>query len=659
MKFFKPLIALGMAACSFIAAHAGPTPSILSIKDSIHDTTVTAPESFETDVKKMQEEWYLRNFAELDRNADAKPSVPTTDQQYIQRLKSLPAAMELPYNKVVKGFIEMYADRRKQLVENMLGMSLYYMPIFTEALERHGVPLELRYLPVIESALNPSAVSKAGAAGLWQFMPGTGSQFGLELNSLVDQRRDPYLSSDAAARYLKQLYSTFGDWSLAIAAYNCGPGNVIKARRRAGNNSSDFWEIYRFLPSETRGYVPAFIAANYVMNYYDQHNISPALARKPIVTDTVHINRRIHFEQISDVLNIPMDEIRALNPQYRRDVIPGDIKPYALVLPSLQIYAYIANEDSIAAHRAAEFARRDVVEPAEGNVAQDADGRKYVDETVVKYHKVGRGETVNSIAQHYGVSAAGLRKANGLSKKARVKRGQRLKVYTTRRKYIDDTEVKPEENVEEEVVVDEVVDTADDNEAEDPEADNAPAEDDGSEDDAADAPATVPAAPAKPAAEPAKAVPAAPAKADKQQAEVPAPKQDSKKVADEKAAAEKRAAEKKAADEKAAKERAEREKAEKERVAKEKAEKRAAEKKAAEEKAAKERAERKKAQSHTVKNGESPAKIAKKYGVTTEEILEANGLKAGDKIQPGDKIKIPAKESKSSKSGKSGRKRRR
>ncbi len=437
MKILTRLLSLAAAvAIAWPATQAKPTPSILAIKDTIHDNSVIIPESFETDVKKMQENWYLKNYAQLDRNADSRPSPVTTDQDYIDRLALLPTVIDMPYNSVVKNFIVMYSERKRQLVENMLGMSLYYMPIFEEALERYGLPLELRYLPVIESALNPAAVSRAGAAGLWQFMPGTATQMGLELNSLVDMRRDPIASSDAAARYLKQLYGIFGDWSLAIASYNCGPGNVAKAIRRAGGGKKDFWEIYPFLPAETRGYVPAFIAANYVMNNYDKHNISPALARKPILTDTVHISRRIHFRQISDVLAIPMDELRALNPQFRTDLIPGDIRPYALVLPSLQTFAYIANEDSIANHDAALYARRNIVEPANGSVQGSDNKGRYVDELVVKYHKVAKGETLSKIARKYGVTVSSIRKANGMSRKKKVQRGQRLKINTYQRRYI-------------------------------------------------------------------------------------------------------------------------------------------------------------------------------------------------------------------------------
>lgn len=431
MKTNKILALLLLSAAS-LSGHAAPPGSILSLGDNLHEIPIVYPESFETDVKKMQENWYLRNYADIDSMADSRSTVTATDAEIIERLSQLPTVIEMPFNSVVRNYIDMYANRRRQLVENMLGMSLYYMSIFEAALDRYNMPLELKYLPVIESALNPVAVSRAGATGLWQFMLATAQGEGLEVNSVVDERRDPYRSSDAAARYLKKLYDIFGDWSLAIASYNCGPGNVTKAIRRAGFNAKDFWAIYPYLPSETRGYVPAFIAANYIMTYYDKHNISPALARKPIVTDTVHVTKRVHFQQISDVMGIPMDELRILNPQYRTDLIPGDIRPYALVLPSLQAYAYLSNEDSIVNHNAALYARRDVVEPG---TRQGVDqGGEYVEELVVKYHTVKRGETLSSIAKKYGVTTASIRSANKIGNK--VRRGQRLKINTYQRRYI-------------------------------------------------------------------------------------------------------------------------------------------------------------------------------------------------------------------------------
>lgn len=435
-KSFKIFLAAG-AVLTFPGVSA---QSVLSVSDASLESSLIMPESCETDTKAMLEDWYLKNYIVLDYEADKKNTGKLDDALIIERLGKLPTVIEMPFNSVVKGAIRYYVNR-PQLVENMLGLSLYYMPIFEDALERHKMPLELKYLPVIESALVPTAVSKAGAGGLWQFMPPTAKGMGLEINSLVDQRRDPYLASDAAARYLKQLYQTYNDWSLAIAAYNCGPGNVNKALRRAGDGKHDFWEIYPFLPTETRGYVPTFIAANYIMNYHKDHNISPALARRPLVTDTVHVSRRVHFDQISQVMDIPVAELRALNPQFRSDLIPGDIHPYSLVLPSLQAYAYIVNEDSIVNHNAAKYSRRGVVEPATGaSVGRDARG-EYYDEEVVKWHTVKRGETLSKIARKYGVTVAEIRKYNRVGKS--VKAGKKLKIVSTRRVYRPKVEEKP------------------------------------------------------------------------------------------------------------------------------------------------------------------------------------------------------------------------
>lgn len=442
----NPLAKYLLGAAVIAAAIPVSAQSVRDISEqTLNSATLIMPESAETDTKAMLEEWYLKNYAVIDYDADKADSGDLSDEVIIERLGKLPTVIEMPFNSVVKNTIRFYANR-KQLVENMLGLSLYYNPIFEEALERNGMPLELKYLPVIESALVPTAVSRAGAAGLWQFMTGTASGLGLEVNSIIDQRRDPYLASDAAAKYLKQLYNTFGDWSLAIAAYNCGPGNVNKALRRAGDGKHDFWEIYPFLPKETRGYVPAFIAANYIMTYHKDHNISPALARRPIVTDTVHVNRRVHFQQISDVLAIPMNELRALNPQFRKDIIPGDIKPYSLVLPSLQVYAYIANEDSILNHNASTYARRGVVEPSSGAVTGSDSKGEYYEEEVVKYHKVRKGETLSKIAKKYGVTVASIRRYNKVGKSVRA--GKSLKIVTVQRRYRPKTVPQPAEEPE-------------------------------------------------------------------------------------------------------------------------------------------------------------------------------------------------------------------
>ena len=422
-------------------------PSVLSLADHVNDSTIIYPESVETDVHKMMQNWYLETYTALDKEADYRPDVETSDEVIIERLRTMPVAIEMPFNSVVRNYIDMYTGKKRSLVESMLGMSLYYMPIFEQALEREGIPNELKYLPVIESALNPDAVSRAGATGLWQIMLPTARGLGLEVNALVDERRDPVRSSEAATKYLRQLYEIYNDWSLAIAAYNCGPGNVNKALRRCeGDGKKDFWTIYPYLPAETRGYVPCFIAANYVMTYYNKHNISPALAKRPILTDSVHVCRRIHFKQIADVLHIPVEELQILNPQYRKQEIPGDIRPYPLVLPANQIYAYIMSENAIAAQDADLYARRDVVEPATGLEPRPATVNGQEGEWVmaeqVKYHKVRRNETMASIAKKYGVTLRSLKRANGNISKP--KRGQTLKVITTE-KVFKPYEQKPEE----------------------------------------------------------------------------------------------------------------------------------------------------------------------------------------------------------------------
>lgn len=419
----KRILALALAAGFSVVAFARPT--VLSIKESIQDSTIVYPESFETDTQELMKNWYLQNYAVLSGDGETKDDVPTSDEDYLQRLKALPTVIEMPYNQVVRSYIDMYTQRRRTLVEEMLGLSLYYMPIFEQALEQEGLPLELKYLPVIESALNPDAVSRVGATGLWQFMLSTAKGLGLEVNSLVDERRDPIRSSELASKYLKQLYEIYGDWSLAIASYNCGPGNVNKALRRAGGGKQDFWDIYYYLPKETRGYVPAFIAANYVMTYHNDHNIGNALAKRPVLTDTIHITQRVHFDQISEVLGIPVEELRVLNPQYRRDEIPGDIRPYALTLPSKQVYSYIVSEDSIVNHNSAKYARRTTAVP--GGEISDSETQ-----LVVKYHKVKRGETLSIIARRYGVSVSTLKKWNGL-RSSRLKTGQRLRINTYQR----------------------------------------------------------------------------------------------------------------------------------------------------------------------------------------------------------------------------------
>lgn len=448
----KRILLSTLLAATLAFPSQGSKPNVLDLKESITDESIVYPETFERDTRKLLEGWYLQNYTATDDRYARQGDVETSDETIKRRLAALPTVIDMPFNQIVRDYIKRYTSRSREQVAAILGLGLYYTPIFEQALEQAGLPLELKYLPVIESALDPNAVSKSGAAGLWQLMIGTAKGLGLEVNSLVDERRDPYLSSEKAVAYLKDLYGTYGDWSLAIAAYNCGPGAVNKALRRAGGDpkSHDFWSIYQYLTSETRGYVPMFIAANYVMNYHKEHNISPVLATKPLVTDTVAVYDRLHFNQISEVLNMPVDELRILNPQFRADVIPASPeRPYFLILPSQQVHAYLVSEQEIYAHDAEKYRRRDTAEPGQDAPAvayepatsdNDTDSRaeqevEAVRQTAAKNagqkaltHKVASGETITSIAQQYGVTAADIKEWNNLRRNA-VRTGQQLKIY--------------------------------------------------------------------------------------------------------------------------------------------------------------------------------------------------------------------------------------
>lgn len=327
---------------------------LIVIDQSGNEEVIDFPEAMTYDLDSLLNEYMAKTYlsAEDCNMRNENPYYP--EEVYIDRLSRMPTVMEMAHNKVVQQFIDRYASRLRGTISYVLGAGNFYMPIFEEALETYQIPLELKYLPVIESALNPRAVSRVGATGLWQFMLATGKQYNLQVNSLVDERRDPIKASYAAAHLLSDLYKVFGDWNLVIAAYNCGPGNVSKAIQRSGG-SKDYWHIYPYLPRETRGYVPAFIAANYMMTYYSQHNICPMSSRLPAKTDTVMVNRKIHLEQISKVLNIDIEMLRTLNPMYRHDIIPGNTEPYALRLPQADITRFIEQEDTICNYRASEL----------------------------------------------------------------------------------------------------------------------------------------------------------------------------------------------------------------------------------------------------------------------------------------------------------------
>lgn len=459
-----------LAAAALMATNAQtqqPVNNVLDVKTSLTDSNIVYPETYESNTHKLLEGWYMKNYMAHDDRYSRQKDTNPSDEVVKERLAKLPTVIEMPFNSVVRSYIDRYTQRSREQVTVLLGLSHYYLPIFEQALEERGLPLELKYLPVIESALDPNAVSKHGATGLWQFMITTAKGMGLEVNTLVDERRDPILSSKKAAQYLADLYATYNDWSLAIAAYNCGPGAINKAIRRAGGDPSshDFWSIYNYLTPETRGYVPMFIAANYVMNYYPEHNLSPVIPTKPLVTDTIQVQDRIHFNQISEVLDIPVEELRVLNPQFRADIIPGsEEKTYTLVLPSQQIHAYLMSEDAIKEHDAEKYAKRDAVEPGDKKAesgdwrAETGEGSPHSVQTTIKdgegkegdvaapeampvaaaastkgvktvTHKVKPGETLASIAQTYEVTPQDIKTWNSLRRNA-VRTGQILRINT-------------------------------------------------------------------------------------------------------------------------------------------------------------------------------------------------------------------------------------
>jgi membrane-bound lytic murein transglycosylase D len=376
--------------------------------------------------------WYVNRSLETavdDYNPGADTLFPDfPDSVYLARLAEIPSVVDLTYNRIVKNYINVYTRKRREQVRVMLGLSEYYFPIFEEIFDYYGVPYELKYLSIIESALNPRAVSRAGAVGTWQFMYSTGKHYGLTINSLVDERRDPVAATHAAARFLVDLYGIYHDWTLALAAYNCGPGNVNKAIRRSGGKRN-FWEIYYYLPRETRGYVPAFIAATYTMNFFSDHLITPAPLPLPLHTDTIQVHEPVHLKQIAGVLGIPLEQLRDLNPQYRADVIPATpARGYAVKIPVEQSAAFIDLQDSI-------FAYMDSVFFDQGKLV--ASPQRYTTSYSVDlpsgqydklYYTVRAGDNVGYIADWYDVRASDLRYWNNISRDM-IRSGQKLVIY--------------------------------------------------------------------------------------------------------------------------------------------------------------------------------------------------------------------------------------
>ncbi len=425
---------------------------IIVTNEKGENETFDLPEAMTSEIDSLLHLYNTKTY--LKRDADCNlPNVNKTYEPdvYKNRLRRLPTIMEMPYNNVVQKFIDRYSNELRNAVGIMLGASNFYMPIFEQALETYNLPLELKYLPVIESGLNPKAVSRVGATGLWQFMLATAKNYGLEINSLLDERCDPIKSSYAAANYLSDLYRIFGDWNLVIAAYNCGPDKLTQAIHRAGG-SKDYWKIYPYLPRETRGYVPAFIAANYIMNYYCEHNICPMTTDLPAKTDTILVNRDVHFKQIAQVLNMDEELVRSLNPQYRKDIVIGYTKPSTLRLPVDKINSFIDQEDSVYAYNAdVLLTKRSEVEVAQG-APNYSIGRTSTSSSRKSYSRskskrssrkssrsnrrrrssnksvtVRGGDTLSEIAARNNTTVKKLKKLNGL-KGNNIRKGKKIRV---------------------------------------------------------------------------------------------------------------------------------------------------------------------------------------------------------------------------------------
>ena len=377
------------------------------------------PESMSYDVDSLMQMWFAKQYIIFDEDClEGSVNPKFSDSVYAQRLSSLPTLVDMPYNYVTRSSIDAYMERNRKVISFALGMLPMYEDIFVEALMKYNVPIEIKYLPIVESALKPKAYSRAGAAGMWQFIYSTGRKYDLYVNSLVDDRYDIVKESDAAAHHLRDLYDMFGDWSLAISAYNCGPGNITKAITRSGGKT-DFWDIYPYLPRETRGYLPAFIAVNYAMSFYKEHGICPMESARPPQTDTLHVNRNLHIGQLMHYSGISQEEFNALNPQYLTEVIPGAYRTCVLTLPQQYIRPLVEAGDSLYEYDKEKFIPKSKL--------------AYIDDDMtnrVTYitHKIKSGETLGGIAIKYHTTVRNIKNWNNL-KSDNIRAGKTLRIY--------------------------------------------------------------------------------------------------------------------------------------------------------------------------------------------------------------------------------------
>lgn len=398
--------------------------SVLS--DTIIIKSDNSTERISRDLDSLVSTWYVRmnkSTYPVEYKGDTT-ILQFADSVYIDRLSKINSIISLPYNNIIRNHIHVYTIRQRDKFAAVLALKDYYFPMIEDVFDSYGLPAELKYMAVIESALNPNAVSRMGATGLWQFMYSTGRMYGLTINSIVDERRDPLKATHAAARYLKDLYKIYDDWILVIAAYNCGPGNVNKAIRRSGNKK-DYWDIFYRLPRETRGYIPQYVAAAYAVNNYQEHNIQPMQLNIPVAVDTIMINKDIHLTQISEVMRIPLGELKALNPQYRTGLIPGSSKLQTLTLPLNHLGDFIDLNDTIRSYKSDVYLNRatQIADPTRSsNIPADIKGKTKL------FYTVNDNDNLGYISEWYRVGLSDLRYWNNIYKNT-IRVGQKLVVY--------------------------------------------------------------------------------------------------------------------------------------------------------------------------------------------------------------------------------------
>jgi len=418
MRFKILLVPVFLLILNAVAAQQNDT-IIIQSDDSVERIT--------RDLDSLVSNWYVKMaYSNMAGKTDKDTlTVPVSDSVYIDRLSRINSVIRLPYNNIIRNHIQVYTVRQREKFSAVLGLTDYYFPMIEDIFDSYGLPAEFKYLAIIESALNPNAVNRhSGATGMWQFMYSTGRQYGLTINSVIDERKDPVKSTHAAARFIRDLYNIYNDWVLVIAAYDCGPGNVNKAIRRS-QNKKDYWDIYYRLPRETRGYIPMYIAAAYSVNYYAEHNLSPLPVNIPVSTDTIIVNKDIHLSQISEVMGIPLEELRALNPQYKIGLVPGSSRPMALMLPMNHLSDFIDLHDTIRSYKRDVYLNKStqIADPAHSSyVTADVKGKTKL------IYTVKDGDNLGFISGWYRVATSDLRYWNNIYRNT-IRVGQKLVIY--------------------------------------------------------------------------------------------------------------------------------------------------------------------------------------------------------------------------------------